>query len=73
MCISHHHLWRHWCTTGLAGVKMNTRFLKRVRVMFATYDAPPEVIRSYQRQWVRSVRKLGNKWLVAKPVQRIEQ
>jgi hypothetical protein len=24
MCISHHHLWRHWCTTGLAGVSMKT-------------------------------------------------
>ena len=23
MCISHHHLWRHWCTTGMAGVNMN--------------------------------------------------
>jgi hypothetical protein len=73
MCISHHHLWRHWCTTGLAGVSMNTRFLKRVRAMFASYDAPPEVIRSYQRQWVRSVRRLGNNWLVAKPIERIEQ
>jgi len=24
MCISHHHLWRHWCTTGMAGLNMNT-------------------------------------------------
>jgi hypothetical protein len=52
---------------------MNTRFLKRVRAIFATYDAPPDVIRSYQRQWVRSVRQLGNKWLVAKQIERIEQ
>jgi hypothetical protein len=73
MCISHHHFWRHWCTTGLERLTMNTRFLKRVRAMFATYDAPPEVIRSYQRQWVRSVRRLGNNWLVAKPIERIEQ
>ena len=73
MCISHHHLWRHWCTTGLERVNMNTRFLKRVRAMFATYDAPPEVIRSYQRQWVRSVRRLGNNWLIAKPIEKIEQ
>ena len=73
MYFSHHHLWRHWCTTGLAGVNMNTRFLKRVRAMFASYDAPPEVISSYQRQWVRSVRRLGNNWLVAKPIERIEQ
>ena len=26
MCISHHHLWRHWCTTGLAGVSMNLTY-----------------------------------------------
>ena len=52
---------------------MNTRFLKRVRVIFAAYDAPPEVIRSYQRQWVRSVRRLGDNWLIAKQIQRIEQ
>ncbi len=73
MCISHHHFWRLGRTVGLAGVSMNTRFLKRVRAMFATYDAPPDVIRSYQRQWVRSVRRLGNNWLIAKPIEKIEQ
>jgi hypothetical protein len=52
---------------------MNTRFLKQVRRIFSRYDAPPEVIRSYQRQWVRSVRQLGDKWLVAKQIERIEQ
>jgi len=67
------HLWRLGRTVGLAGVSMNTKFLKRVRAMFATYDAPPEVIRSYQLQWVRSVRRLGNNWLIAKQIERIEQ
>jgi hypothetical protein len=57
----------------MEGLTMKTRFLKRVRAMFATYDAPPEVIRSYQRQWVRSVRRLGNNWLIAKPIEKIEQ
>jgi hypothetical protein len=52
---------------------MNTRFLRHVRKIFATYDAPPETIRSYQKQWVRSVRQLGDKWLVAKQIKRIEQ
>jgi hypothetical protein len=52
---------------------MKTRFLRHVRKIFATYDAPPETIRSYQRQWVRSVRQLGDKWLVAKQIKRIEQ
>ncbi|MEI7515630.1 MAG: hypothetical protein WCK81_09580 [Betaproteobacteria bacterium] len=52
---------------------MNTRFLKQVRRIFASYDAPQATIRSYQRQWVRSVRQLGDKWLVAKQIERIEQ
>ena len=26
MCISHHYLWRHWCTTGMAGVNMNLTY-----------------------------------------------
>ena len=52
---------------------MNTRFLRHVRKIFATYDAPPETIRSYQRQWVRSVRQLGDKWLGAKQIKRNEQ
>ena len=52
---------------------MNTKLLSHVRKIFASYDAPPEVIRSYQRQWVRSVRYLGDKWLVAKQIKRIEQ
>jgi len=51
---------------------MNTRFLIHVRKIFATYDAPPEVIRAYQKQWVKSVRQLGDKWLVAKPIERIQ-
>ena len=72
MYFNHHHLWRLGRNVGLEGVNMNTRFLKRVRAIFATYDAPPEVIRSYQRQWVRSVRALGDRWLVARQVQRLE-
>ena len=51
---------------------MNTTYLTKVRRIFATYDAPPETIRYYQRQWVRSVRALGDKWLVARQVQRLE-
>ena len=71
MLFGHRHLWRYWCNACLEGM-MNTRFLKQVRRIFSRYDAPPEVIRSYQRQWVRSVRHLGDKWLVAKQIERIE-
>jgi len=51
---------------------MNTHYLTHVRRIFATYDAPPETIRDYQRQWVRAIRRLGDKWLLAHPVQRLE-
>jgi hypothetical protein len=71
MLFSNRYLWRHRRTTRMEGL-MNTRYLKQVRRIFSQYDAPPEVIRSYQRQWVRSVRRLGTKWLVAKNVERIE-
>lgn len=73
MYLGHHYFWRLGRVVGMAGVNMNIKFLKRVRAIFAAYDAPPQVIRSYQRQWVRSVRRLGDNWLVAKQVQRIEQ
>ena len=26
MCISHHHLWRHWCITSMAGLNMNLTY-----------------------------------------------
>lgn len=51
---------------------MNTRYLTHVRNLFATYDAPPEIIRDYQRQWVRCIRRLGDKWLLAQHVQRLD-
>jgi hypothetical protein len=51
---------------------MNTHYLIHVRQLFATYDAPPSTIRNYQRQWVQSIRTLGDKWLLAHPVQRID-
>ena len=73
MCLGYRHFWRLGRVVGLEGLNMNTKFLKRGRAIFSSYDAPPEVIRSYQRQWVRSVRRLGDNWLVAKQVQRIEQ
>lgn len=73
MCFGYRYFWRLGRNVGLEGLNMNTKFLKRVRAIFSSYDAPPEVIRSYQRQWVRSVRRLGDNWLIAKQVQRIEQ
>ena len=47
---------------------MNTKALKIVRHLFCSEHVPREHNRSYQRQWVRQVRRLGDKWLLAKSV-----
>jgi hypothetical protein len=47
---------------------MNTKALKIVRHLFCSEHVPREHNRSYQRQWVRQVRLLGDKWLLAKHV-----
>jgi hypothetical protein len=50
---------------------MNTTLLRHARQLFQTYDASPDVIRSYQLKWARSVHQLGGKWLLSKPVSKI--
>ena len=59
-------------STSNQGVNVNTHYLKHVRQLFATYNAPPSTIRHYQRQWVQSIRRLGDRWLLAHHVQRLE-
>lgn len=49
---------------------MNVRILRRVRQLFNNQCIPREHNRSYQRQWVKQVRHLGDNWLLAKPVSR---
>ena len=49
---------------------MNTSMLRRVRRHFAHSMAPAHVQRHNMRAWVRSVRMLGDKWLLAKPIER---
>ena len=49
---------------------MKTNVLKHVRQLFNTQGVDVRINRHNQRQWVRSVRYLGDKWLLAKPVQR---
>lgn len=46
---------------------MNTRMLKHVRELFAVDYVPKHTQRHNQKQWVKSVRWLGDKWLLAKP------
>lgn len=51
---------------------MNITLLRHARRIFQTYDASPEVIRSYQRKWARSVHQLGANWLLAEHVVRVK-
>jgi len=45
---------------------------KKARQLYNNKQAPIEVNQHNQRKWVRSVLTLGEKWLLAKQVQRIQ-
>jgi len=47
---------------------MKTKALRIVRHLFNSPDIPREHNRSYQRQWVRQIRILGDKWPLAKTI-----
>lgn len=49
---------------------MNTRLLVRVRRAFPYTDVPRHITRHNRRAWVRSVRHLGGRWLLAAPMSR---
>lgn len=47
---------------------MNTANLTRARKLFDIPGVPRKVVRHNMRQWVRSVRYLGDKWVVRRNV-----
>jgi hypothetical protein len=49
---------------------MNTEALKHVRALWSNPRAPQAINRANQRKWVRSIRMLGDKWLLAQPIER---
>jgi hypothetical protein len=49
---------------------MKTRLLTRVRKHFNSDMVPASTNRHNARQWVRSVRLLGDRWLLAQPQRR---
>jgi hypothetical protein len=49
---------------------MNTRMLKHVRQLWNAPFVPQETNRANQRKWVQSVRRLGDKWLLARHIER---
>jgi hypothetical protein len=51
---------------------MNIQVLRHVRQLFQGYHVDEQTKRQYQIKWVRSVRNLGDKYLLAKKVERIQ-
>ena len=51
---------------------MNTAFLKRVRRLYGVDGVPAHIQRHNCRQWVKSIRFLGDKWLLAKQIERTQ-
>ena len=49
---------------------MNTAFLTRVRGLYCIDGVPVSTQRHNMREWVKSIRFLGDKWLLAKPINR---
>ena len=49
---------------------MNTDMLRLARRLYNVDYVPRETNRANQRKWVRSVRLLGNRWLLAEYVSR---
>ena len=47
---------------------MNTKYLTLARKNFCNDWTPISVQRHNMRQWARSLRLLGNKWLLATPI-----
>jgi hypothetical protein len=47
---------------------MNTKMLTKARQLFSVDYVPPEINRANQRKWIRSIRNLGDKWLLAETI-----
>ncbi len=49
---------------------MNTTMLRRVRRHFVHPMARAHIQRANMRAWCRAIRMLGDKWLLARPMER---
>jgi hypothetical protein len=49
---------------------MNIKMLVHVRELFNVDYVPRSTNRHNQRQWIKSVRALGDSWLLAKHIER---
>lgn len=44
---------------------------ERAKRIFAPYNVTPEVRDRYERDWIKSVKILGDKWFFAKHIERL--
>jgi hypothetical protein len=51
---------------------MKSHMLKRARRLFNSEYVSPEINRANQRKWIRSVRLLGDRWLLAQYIEKKE-
>ncbi len=52
---------------------MNTIRLRQVRKAYPHIpNVPARTIRHNRREWIRSIRELGDKWLLAMPIEKRE-
>ena len=51
---------------------MKTAYLTRVRSLYYVPGVPTHIQRHNCRQWIKSIRFLGDKWLLAKQVERTQ-
>lgn len=51
---------------------MKTAYLTRVRSLFCVPGVPTHIQRHNMREWIKSIRFLGDKWLLAKQVGRTQ-
>ena len=49
---------------------MKTQTLKHVRQLWSNPLAPQSINRANQRKWVKAIRQLGDRWLLAQQVER---
>ncbi len=49
---------------------MNTNMLRRSRALWSSPSVDPSVNRANQRKWVRAIRILGPRWILAQHVER---
>jgi len=67
-----HYLWRYRCNVGMERLMQTEQLRRKARQLYNNSLVPQEVNQYNQRKWVRAVLKLGDKWLIAKQIGRIQ-